>query len=97
MNIQFIGVSEVEKYLKNDIYQFIDLRDASEYRKRHIRGAVSMPYEIFQKKYNSLSRNKIYVLYCDRGATSVMAAATMQKSGYKCRSLSGGIMAFDRK
>ncbi len=96
MNIQFIGVSEVADYLKNDSVQFIDLRDAADYRRKHIRGAVSMPYDTFLQSYSALSRKKMYVLYCDRGATSVTAAAKMQSSGYKVYSLAGGINAFNK-
>lgn len=68
MGIQFIGVSEVENYLNKENVEFIDLRDTKEYRKRHIRGAKSMPYDSFMKAFTTLSKKKIYILYCDRGS-----------------------------
>lgn len=95
MNISFIGISELDKYFNNPNVEFIDLRSLEDYRKRHIKGAVSMPYEVFKSEYRELSKKKKYVLYCERGATSIIAASLMIKSGYTCYSLSGGIEAFD--
>ena len=76
MGIQFIGVSEVENYLNKENVEFIDLRDTKEYRKRHIRGAKSMPYDSFMKAFTTLSKKKIYILYCDRGATSILPSVS---------------------
>lgn len=93
MNIRFIGASQISEYMKDDRIVFVDLREHAQYRKKHIRGAVSMPYEVFLEKHITLSRKKVYVLYCERGATSIMAASKMLKSGYKCYSLAGGMNA----
>ena len=54
-----------------------------------------MPYDSFMKAFTTLSKKKIYILYCDRGATSILAVSAMQKSGYRCMSLAGGIKAFE--
>lgn len=93
MRVEFIGVNEIKKYQNKEQVTFIDLRDAKDYQKRHIRGAVSMPYELFLTQYMKLSKNSVYILYCDRGATSILAAATMQSAGYRVRSLAGGMNA----
>lgn len=94
MNITFIGISELDKYFNNPNVEFIDLRDTNDYRKQHIKGATSMPYDIFKNSYKKLPKNKKYVLYCERGATSIIAASLMLKAGYTCYSLAGGIEAF---
>ena len=67
MGISFVGVSDIEKLLKNPNVVFIDLRDVCEYKKVHIKGAVSIPYEKFAEKIGALSKRKIYVLYCEEG------------------------------
>ena len=95
MNISFVGISELEKFMNNPQAQFIDLREVQEYNKQHIRGAISIPYEVFSEKLKELSKRKVYILYCERGATSTMAASLMLKNGFKCYSLSGGIEAFN--
>lgn len=91
MCIEFIGVSEIRQYQRKENVIFIDLRDAEDFHKKHIKGAVSMPYEVFLTNYMTLSKNKLYILYCERGATSIRAAAMMQRGGYKARSLAGGM------
>ena len=93
MDIQFIRVNEITKYIKDERVTFIDLRERSDYGKRHIKGARSIPYEEFLMQYKTLPKNRLYVLYCDKGATSILAAASMQQAGYRVRSLAGGMQA----
>lgn len=92
MQIQFIKPAQIAQYLDEGA-QFIDLRDEADYRTKHIKGAVSMPYEIFPEHFASLPRNRTYVLYCGRGATSMLAAEKMMEKGYHVYSLSGGMAA----
>lgn len=93
MQIEFIKPSEVNDYLRQGA-RFIDLRDSADYAKKHIKDAISIPYEQFEERYRSLSKNRTYVLYCERGASSMLAAKKMIRAGYRVLSLSGGIMAF---
>lgn len=92
MQIQFIKPGEIQTYLGRGA-QFIDLRDAEDYRTKHIRGAVSMPYEEFLEQFTHLPKNRTYVLYCERGATSMLAAGKMMAKGYTVYSLSGGMVS----
>jgi len=94
MNITFIGISELDKYFNNPNIEFIDLRSSKDYRKQHIKGAISVPFDFFKTEFKNFSKRKSYVLYCERGATSIIAASMMLKAGYRCYSLAGGIEAF---
>lgn len=96
MQIQFIKPAQIPEYLAKGA-QFIDLREEEEYRKKHIRGAVSMPYEIFPEHFMRLPHNRTYVLYCKRGATSMLAADKMMEKGYQVCSLSGGMEAAEKQ
>ncbi len=42
----------------------LDMRDRDDYRKGHIKGAVSMPIEEIDKRYQDLPRDKEVVTYC---------------------------------
>lgn len=90
MGVKFIGASELEEYARKPDVVFVDLREGSAYERKHLRGAISMPYEIFLARYSTLPRKNTYVLYCDRGALSVLAASVMENAGYRCVSLAGG-------
>ena len=42
----------------------LDMRDREDYRRGHIKGAVSMPLEDIDKRYRDLPRDKDIVTYC---------------------------------
>src|SRR2546422_1876374 len=42
----------------------LDLRDKEDYQRGHIKGAVSMPLEEIDKRYQELPRDKEIVTYC---------------------------------
>ena len=92
MQIAFVKAGEIDAYLRRGA-QFIDLRSEEDYREKHIRGAISMPYEKFENAYKTLPKGRTYVLYCERGATSMLAAKKMSAAGYDVWSLSGGMEA----
>lgn len=96
MQINFIKPSEVKQYVNNGA-QLIDLRDREDYEKKHLKQAVSMPYNEFEKKYMTLPKGRTYVLYCDRGASSMLGAKKMLAQGYQVYSVSGGFQAFFRE
>ncbi|MCI8372264.1 MAG: rhodanese-like domain-containing protein [Lachnospiraceae bacterium] len=96
MQIDFIKPSQVNEYL-NQGAQFIDLRDRQDYEQKHIKHALSIPFDQFEERYQSLPKNRTYVLYCERGGSSTLAAKKMLSQGYRVLSLSGGIVAFFRK
>lgn len=95
MQIDFIRPDEVNAYLQKGA-QFIDLRDREDYDKKHIKNALSIPYDSMEESYKSLSKDKIYIFYCERGATSILAVRKLSKMGYKVKSLSGGFVALSR-
>lgn len=90
MQIQFIRSEEIKKYLSKGA-QFIDLRDREDYEKKHIKNAISIPYEQLEQELYRLQKNRTYVLYCERGSTSMLAAKKMMQKGYQVLSLSGGM------
>lgn len=71
----------------------IDLRESAKFSKSHIKGAVNMPYDEFNYEGN-LPKEKILVLYCDRGNASLLTARELAKRGFKVRSVTGGFSAY---
>lgn len=92
MQIEFVMPEEINEYLKKGD-QFIDLRDREAYEERHIKGALSMPFQEFEESFMRLSKGKEYVLYCERGSTSMLAVKKMLRHGYRAKSLHGGVLA----
>lgn len=71
----------------------IDLRSEDEYREKHIRGAVNIPYEELEG-YFPYSTGQEIVLYCERGSVSMAAARALAADGYRVQSVVGGIHAY---
>ena len=79
--------------------QLIDLRDPSEYRKKHIMGARNIPYEQLKQSLGAIRKDKPVLIYeNDRGQRVTPAALYLKKQGYKdIYILSYGLNEWDGK
>ena len=93
MDNQLVSPKEVDRYAFKNEYVIIDIRSPREFRERHIKGAVCIPYErLFQQV--KLLKNRTLILYCDRGGLSMKAAKELEEMGYDAKSVVGGIEAY---
>ena len=97
MPFDTIKTNDIVKYIGKENVQIIDLRDNPEYYVGHIPTAVNIPYDELEEKKDSLQRNKLLILYCDRGNISLLAARDLMKDGYNIKSLYGGLHAYHGK
>lgn len=70
MNFEMITPKELDRYLHRGDTFIIDLRPPKEYRERHLKGAVNIPYE----KLSGcclFPRDRLLLFYCDRGSMSM--------------------------
>ena len=93
MDHQLVSAKEVDLYAFKNEYVIIDIRSPKEFRERHIKGAVCIPYErLISQAY--LLRHRTLILYCDRGGLSLKAANELNELGYTAKSVVGGIEAY---
>ena len=97
MGFSTIAAKQLDWYAEREDCLLIDLRSEEEYRKSHIRGAYSLPFERIQKKMKLLPRDKILVCYCERGGSSLAAAREFSRAGYEAVSVAGGLGAYRGK
>lgn len=90
-----IGVNELEKYMNKANIKIVDLRTQEEYERYHIPGAENIPYQELVEAKNKLSKNITYILYCERGGSSLMAAKELSRYGYIIYTVIGGIRAWE--
>jgi rhodanese-related sulfurtransferase len=77
---------------KNDI-QFIDVREAAEFRSGYIAGFKNIPLSQMSKRITEISSDKPVVLMCRSGARSMQAARILRKKGFDgVINVVGGIM-----
>ncbi len=91
MEFQTIGIREFNEYRKRPDVWVIDLRSKEEFEDIHVEGARNIPYEELEMFRKYLPKDKLYLLYCDRGSSSLMAAKELSREGYRTATLVGGM------
>ncbi len=71
--------------------RWLDVRLPSEYKNHHLEGAINLPLFMLRPKLGSLDKAMQYLVYCDGGRRSVVAAFVLTQKGYEAKVLSGGI------
>ena len=76
----------------------IDARDAAQFAKGHIPGAINMDWRQVLAKRNSIPRNKPVLIYCNTGSLSAQAGFALRVAGWdNVRILQGGLEAWQAK
>lgn len=95
MEFQTIGIKEVEERLREKDTRLVDMRTREEYDLYHLEGAINVPYQELEAYKGKLSKNITYILYCERGAHSLLAARALSREGYRVYTVIGGIRAWE--
>ncbi len=85
---------------KEKDWLLIDVRQPSEYAKKHIPGAVLMPVSELQSRVFELPSDRALVFYCHSGGRSAFAADLVSEAEITEKNIfniTGGIMAWDGK
>ena len=96
MSLGTICPGDIGRFLGRSDCVIIDVRDETAYRHAHIPGAVNIPYKKLIRTFCRMPPDRIYILYCEHGGTSLMAARRMSECGYEPFSLFGGFLACGR-
>ena len=93
MGFETIPAKELDRLVPSGRGVIIDLRSPEEYRQRHIRGAINLPYERWNGIFPYSEQQEI-ILYCERGSVSMAAARDLAEKGYRVKTVVGGIRAY---
>lgn len=93
MEFQTISIKEFEKYRQKPDVWVIDLRTTEEYEEMHVGGARNIPYDNLEMYKKYLPKDKTYILYCDRGGTSLKVARELSRESYQAMTVVGGFQA----
>src|SRR4029078_12966496 len=88
------GPVELSRNLKDRGLVVIDVREAEDYKKAHIPGALSLPHEQWHTR-EGLDKNKLNVLYCYSHVCHLAATAAVEfaADGYPVMEMDGGFSA----
>lgn len=110
MSCETISVRKLDYYVNNPFAQIIDVRDEREYALSHVKNAYNIPYNQLNSYLEQGGRtgnqqawirtvisdkSKIYIIYCDRGALSMMICNKMSKDGYITKTVVGGFSKYN--
>lgn len=87
------GVIFAEQIPKDDWKKFmvIDARDAAQFSKSHIPGAINIEWRQVLAKRTSIPKDKPVLIYCNSGSLSAQAGFAMRVAGWdNLRILQGG-------
>ena len=70
----------------------LDVRTPEEFATGHVPGAVNIPYDQVASRLVEIPKDKDVVLYCRSGRRAGIAAAELEKAGYKDLQLMQGDM-----
>jgi len=98
-NFHSVDANSLSKELKNDDKIFLlDVREKSEYKIDHIKGAVLIPLGSLPDHINEIPKDEKVVVYCRSGNRSSMAVRYLIDHGFtNIINLTGGMMAWSRR
>src|SRR5437016_13892746 len=96
-NIPEISPGDAAAKTKSGNAVIIDVRDKDEWDEEHIPGAIHMSRGTIELDIEDKvpDANRMIICHCGGGGRSALAAASLQKMGYKnVRSMAGGFKAW---
>lgn len=94
------GVIFAEQIPRDDWKKFvlIDARDAGQFAKGHIPGAINMDWRQVLAKRSSIPKDKPVLIYCNTGSLSAQAGFALRVAGWdNLRILQGGMEEWKAK
>ena len=91
-NILTFDGEECSHLLDTEEYDLLDVRNRLEVAKNRMTGSIHIPLNMLKSKYNTLDKNKKWLVYCAGGYRSMIAASFLKAQGFNfVASIEGGI------
>ena len=76
---------------------WLDIRSPEEYRQGHMDGSINLPLNSLRFQVSSLAPGRQYVIYCQDGRFSTVAAFLLLERGFDAAILDGGVKSIPGK
>lgn len=97
MSFYMLHPKEIEQIRREKKAIVVDVREKSQYVQYHYQNAVNTPYSEDERWLNQFCVKRVYILYCDYGNVSLLAARKLSKRGITAYTVIGGINAIKNK
>lgn len=99
--VDYAGATIFPQQIPKEAYStmvLIDTRDAAQYRKDHIPGAINIEWRQVLAKSAEIPKNKPVLVYCNTGSLSAQAGFALRVAGWdNVRILQGGYAEWQSK
>ncbi|MFG1486001.1 rhodanese-like domain-containing protein [Halobacteriovorax sp. RZ-1] len=92
----FKAKNEVQRILKENNYQLVDVRSEGEFQGFSIPNSINIPIDRLGAEFEKLDKNKSVIVYCASGGRSSMARLHLMRLGFKNVVNAGGVHALSR-
>lgn len=82
-----VDATAAQRLIKDDGARLLDVRLPSEFRTGHVEGAQNLPLYLLRMKLAGMPRDVPYILCCDTGRRSSVAAFIMTQKGFDAQVL----------
>ena len=69
----------------------VDVRPPEEYEENHLPGSINIPLALLRLRVRQFSDRRQYILYCNDGSHSAVAAFLLSQNGFDAYMLDGGL------
>lgn len=91
VNIPTVSVIELAKIMADQDVFLLDVREANEVAMASIKGAKHISMNEITDRLDELPKDKTLYVFCHHGGRSAMVCQYLQKQGYDCKNINGGI------
>lgn len=96
MSFYVIHPREIELARQQKKAMIVDIREKCEYQKYHYKNAINIPYREGEGWLDKFGKGCCYILYCDYGNMSLLAARKLGKRGIEVYTVVGGMQGIHR-
>lgn len=89
---RMISMSQLETYLGQERdFTLLDVRSRAEFEQNRLEGAINIPLEELNMRYQTIPRDRPVVVYCAHGGQSMQAARMLARLGFDAVNADGGL------
>lgn len=97
MEFQSINIRRIMNVAVEENGVIVDVRSRQEFSRGHIPMAINVPLEKIEQGIMNLPKNRTYIVYCENGGASMMAAKLMTQKGYRIINTVGGLAQYPKE
>ncbi|MBR1865091.1 MAG: rhodanese-like domain-containing protein [Lachnospiraceae bacterium] len=91
MTFDNINIRQIVSAAISEDAIIVDVRSEDRFRSGHIPMAINLPVERVEQGQVNFPKNRVLIVYCDTGGSSIRAARLLSDMGYRVINCVGGL------